>query len=75
MTARTALLARLARVRGASMTEYIIIVALVAVFLIGAVGMYGDALRDIFVGSKTKMKEVKDKSVRGARGGGRTVVD
>ncbi len=60
---------------GAGMTEYIIIVALVAVFLIGAVGLYGETLKDIFVGSKTKMKEVKEKSTRGARGGGRTVVD
>ena len=74
MNART-LQARMSGRRGASMTEYIILVALVAVFLIGAVGLYGDTLRDIFIGSKTKMKEVKDKSVRGARGGGRTVMD
>jgi len=69
----TALRARLADRRGASMTEYIIIVALVAVFLIGAVGMYGETLKDIFVGSNTKLKEVKEKAARG--GGGRWTVD
>jgi Flp pilus assembly pilin Flp len=70
-----ALQARLASLRGASMTEYIIIVALVAVFLIGAVGLYGDTLQDIFVGSKTKLKDVKEKSTRGRAGGGHVVVD
>ena len=46
---------------GASMTEYIIIVALVAVFLIGAVGLFGDQLKDLFTSSKDKLKEVKTK--------------
>ena len=46
---------------GASMTEYIIIVALVAVFLIGAVGLFGDELKGLFSSSKDRLKEVKTK--------------
>ncbi len=51
-------------VSGASMTEYIIIVALVAVFLIGAVGLFGDELKGLFTSSSDKLKEVKTKMNR-----------
>ena len=61
---------------GASMTEYIIIVALVAVFLIGAVGLYGDKVRSIIVGSKDKLGTVENRARGGGGGGGgHTVID
>ena len=46
---------------GASMTEYIIIVALVAIFLIGAVGMFGDKVKSLFTTSTTKLNQVQSK--------------
>ncbi len=46
---------------GASMTEYIIIVALVAIFLIGAVGLFGDKVKSLFSTSTTKLNQVQSK--------------
>ncbi|MBI5369235.1 MAG: hypothetical protein HZA54_19520 [Planctomycetes bacterium] len=61
---------------GASMTEYIIIVALVAIFLIGAVGLYGDKVKSIIMGSGTKLGAVENKARGGGGGGGgHTVID
>ena len=65
-----------ARATGASMTEYIIIVALVAIFLIGAVGMYGDKIKSLITGSKDKMSAVENRARGGgSTGGGTRVVD
>lgn len=38
------------RIRGQGMTEYIIIVALIAISAIAAVGFFGDVVREQFVG-------------------------
>ncbi|MBI3272076.1 MAG: Flp family type IVb pilin [Planctomycetes bacterium] len=62
--------------RGASMTEYIIIVALVAIFLIGAVGLYGDKIKSLIMGSRDKMGAVENRARGGGGGGGgHTVID
>ena len=49
------------REAGASMTEYIIIVALVAIFLIGAVGLFGDKVKGLFSTSTGKLNQVQSK--------------
>ncbi|MBI3267450.1 MAG: Flp family type IVb pilin [Planctomycetes bacterium] len=51
----------LSKETGASMTEYIIIVALVAIFLIGAVGLFGDKVKSLFSTSTTKLNAVQSK--------------
>ncbi|MBI3271281.1 MAG: Flp family type IVb pilin [Planctomycetes bacterium] len=52
---------KLSNETGASMTEYIIIVALVAIFLIGAVGLFGDKVKSLFSTSTTKLNAVQSK--------------
>ena len=52
---------KLSNESGASMTEYIIIVALVAIFLIGAVGLFGDKVKSLFSTSTTKLNQVQSK--------------
>ncbi|MBI5369234.1 MAG: Flp family type IVb pilin [Planctomycetes bacterium] len=52
---------QMTRETGASMTEYIIIVALVAIFLIGAVGLFGDKVKGLFGTSTTKLNQVQSK--------------
>ena len=51
---------------GQGMTEYIIIVVLIAIFLIAAVKLFGGSLDKLFRGSSTKL----DSDVGGALGGG-----
>jgi pilus assembly protein Flp/PilA len=45
------MLARLKRKKGQGMTEYIIIVALIAIAAIGVVGLFGDNIRVLFATS------------------------
>ena len=45
------MLRRSARQRGQGMTEYIIIVALIAIAAIGVVTIFGDNIRDLFAGA------------------------
>jgi pilus assembly protein Flp/PilA len=42
---------KLRKRRGQGMTEYIIIVALIAIAAIGVVGLFGDNIRDLFATS------------------------
>ena len=45
------MLRRTRRIRGQGMTEYIIIVALIAIAAIGVVTIFGDNIRDLFAGA------------------------
>ena len=57
-----------ARRRGQGMTEYIIVVGLVAILLVGVVVRFKEQIRVTIVGTKGKM----DSTVTGPMGGGTT---
>ena len=46
------------RRRGQGMTEYIIIVALIAIAAIGVVTIFGDNIRDLFAGATNALASV-----------------
>lgn len=54
---------------GAAMTEYVIIVALIAIFCIGAVSLFGAQIDGIIRGTKGKLDTINTK-IGGGGGGG-----
>jgi len=63
-------LKNLKRRRGQGMTEYIIIVGLIAILLIGAVGLFKDALKGAFDKGTEKVNEITTQMEGGGTGGG-----
>jgi Flp pilus assembly pilin Flp len=55
--------------RGQGMTEYIIIVALVAVAAIAVVSLFGKKIKDKFIGANTTIEKVGTGSDENAGGG------
>ncbi|PHQ25164.1 pilus assembly protein [Marinobacter guineae] len=63
---------RIRRIRGQGMTEYIIIVALIAVAAIGVYRLFGDTVREQMAGLA---KELSGESGKGARDAAKTSAD
>jgi Flp pilus assembly pilin Flp len=63
-------LRNLRRRRGQGMTEYIIIVGLIAIVLIGAVSSFGGKLNETFKGATTAIDNNVTKKVTAAAGAG-----
>jgi pilus assembly protein Flp/PilA len=65
--------------RGQGMTEYIIIVALIAIAAIGVVTIFGDNIRDLFAGAtnalagETKPKKLGSEKARSSHTKSRTL--
>lgn len=57
------------RRRGQGMTEYIIIVGLIAILLVGAVSKFKDALNNAFTGSTTVLENKVSKPINDAAKG------
>jgi pilus assembly protein Flp/PilA len=56
--------------RGQGMTEYIIIVALIAIAAIGVVGLFGDNIRDLFATSANALAGNEETTSSAVQAGG-----